>query len=51
MRSASNALVSASKGTSPIATPHGLVCLIITAAGSVNSCTVDIAASKSIRLL
>ena len=50
--SESNALVNAESIVSPIATPHGLVCLITTAAGSSgNSFTVDTAASKSIRLL
>ena len=49
--SASRARTYASAIVPPVATPHGLVCLMIAQAVSLNSETSDQAASRSIRLL
>ena len=49
--SASRARSNASTALAPVATPHGLVCLITTAAGSSNSSAIRAAASRSSRFV
>ena len=49
--SASRARTYASAIAAPVAVPHGLVCLMTAAAGSLNSSTMRAAASRSSRFV